>query len=261
MIYAKAPSGGFKIRHGDSRAVRASGAALTQAGFPPVEFRKVALPSQVQGRDPRLWPRLSFRLDQGERLVLFGDQPEIAAEVLRLIARQTAAMAGAVCLQGRDIWLMSGAEVRQKVALVDAGSLCDPAGRVGVSAGVSLWQTVSRALLPEGCDWGEVRDDRRRQDIAMALAKMGLLAQADQDCAGLDAAGQLALVMARALAMRPGVLLIDATRPDPAAAPALDLLAGLDDLAILVAAAPQQRSMTWATGWATGWLSPPDMLC
>lgn len=199
-----------------------SRAGLIHTAYPPdfippmIELRKAALPSLAIGEDQRLWPRLSFRVPVGGTLVIRADR-DTGAGVLRMIARQTAAAAGAVCLGGRDIWLMSAPEIRDQIAFADAGIPPDPEA--------SLWQVMARAFLPPGCDWGEVKEAGQRRAIAQVLGRMGLADQASARCATLDPADALALVIARALLRQPAILLMDATAAEGPALPALRRMA------------------------------------
>ena len=208
------------------------------AGGPLIEFRAVAPPLLMQGDDRRRWPRLSFRCDQGERVALRAAQPGLAAEILHLIARRRAAMAGTVCLDGRDIWLLPAGEIRQKLAFVDMTEVPDPE--------VSLWQTVARALLPEGCDWGGLRDEQSREAISAALAQMGLLSRAAEACGDLDPVGRFSLLIARALATGAALVLIDATQMRGEAA-ALDRLAEVTGPTMVIALPAAVPPGSWAT--------------
>ncbi len=208
------------------------------AGGALIAVRAAAPPLVMQGDDRRRWPRLSFRCDKGERVALRAAQPGLAAEILHLIARRRAAMAGTVCLDGRDIWLLPAGEIRQKLAFVDMTEVPDPE--------VSLWQTVARALLPEGCDWGGLRDERSREAISAALAHMGLLSRSAEACGDLDAAGRFSLLIARALATGAALVLIDAT-PMRGEVAVLDRLARAAGLTAVVALPEAMPVGPWAT--------------
>ncbi|NPD17627.1 hypothetical protein HOY34_20795 [Xinfangfangia sp. D13-10-4-6] len=112
----------------------------------------------------------------------------------------------------------------------------------------SLWHTVARGPLSEGCDWGEVRDAEHQHNIAGALASMKLLDRAAQSCGSLDAADRLALTIARALATKPDMLPVASVHMDPVSAAALDRLAHVENVTIIVSRADTVSIPGWATG-------------
>ncbi|NPD15682.1 hypothetical protein HOY34_10760 [Xinfangfangia sp. D13-10-4-6] len=200
--------------------------------LPAIELRRVVLPGQPLAQDRRKWPRFSLSLPRGAKIALCSADPVLAEGVLDLVTRRAAALAGTVCLDGRDIWLLSPAEIRSKIAWLPAPDQGDPEA--------SLWQTLVREVLPRGCDWGEVHDPDQRQAITDALDLVGLGALAGAKLGSLASAQRLALRIALALVHRPGVLVLALDEIEPAATQVLGLLAGESELSVLMTARPGQ---------------------
>lgn len=185
---------------------------------PAIEVRNVSCggkgaPGSLEG--------VSLAVAAGECLALCGPAGSGKATLLRLIARRLPPRSGAVCLFARDIWLMSAAEVAGMVLPL---SPADPA----------LDPMTPRQILAEACRRG-VQDPSPATRSAVthaALRQAGLAAAQDRAFGLLPPEDRLRVLAARALLLRPRIVLLSGVARLPAG-----LLADLRDAGLTVVAA------------------------
>lgn len=151
---------------------------------------------------------LSLSVAEGECLVLAGKAGSGKATLLRLIARELPPQSGAVCLFSRDIWLMSADEV--------AGMVVPQSPADTAFDGMTPWQIVGSACR-------SAPDPSRSAATHAALRQVGLGMLRDPVFGMLPAETRLRALIARALVLRPRILLM----PGAAGAEALQMQIGL----------------------------------
>lgn len=194
---------------------------------PAVELRNVCCggkgaPGSLEG--------VSLSVAAGECLALCGPAGSGKATLLRLIARRLPPRSGAVCLFARDIWLMSAAEVAGTVLpLSPADPGFDP--------------MTPRQIVAEACRRGMQDPSPAARSAAThaALRQAGLAAAQDRTFGLLPPEDRLRLLAARALLLRPRIVLLSGVAQVPAG-----LLADLRDAGLTVVAALEEAAGTMA---------------
>lgn len=162
------------------------------SGPAAVEFRKVFwMPKDKGGAG------LSLSIPTGQILALAAadDTP-----VLRLIQRAVPPQAGSICLFGRDLWLMSAADVAGLIATVRKEQPSD--------ATLTVRQSVTMARLAWRAGAGQ-DDDRQDGDrVRMALLRADLDTLTHRTLGALSPGERHRVMFARALVQEPKVLLM-----------------------------------------------------
>jgi iron complex transport system ATP-binding protein len=130
---------------------------------------------------------------------------------------------GNVRLMGRDLWLLSAAEAARHLAAVLQDQAADFV--------LTTRQIASLGRLPH-CRWGS--SDRDAALTEAALARMDLTALAERPFATLSGGERQRVMVARALAQEPAVLVRDEPTNHFDIRPQLDLLALLKGLGLTV---------------------------
>lgn len=136
----------------------------------------------------------------GEVLALIGPNGAGKTTLLRAMARLLRPGAGAVLLEGGDIWHMPASTVARRLALAPQGGGGDVL--LTVEQLVALGRAPHRGwLLPLGTD--------DRAAVERALTQVGLAHLRQRPVAELSGGEQRRAILARALAQEPRVLLLD----------------------------------------------------
>lgn len=152
------------------------------------------------GRGVPLLSRVSFELEAGKVLGIAGANGAGKSTLLRLLYRFHRPVAGSVHLDGRDIWTLPARDVARKVAAVLQEQPTDFA--------LSVREIVALGRRPHGN--GFARGGRRDADLVeAALDRMGLLGQAERSFGTLSGGERQRVMVARALAQEPQLLILD----------------------------------------------------
>lgn len=174
--------------------------------IPAVEF--VGVSWGPDGGDDIL-SGLSFSVRPGLVTAICGTDRAGSAALLRLVSRREPPRRGTVRLMGRDIWLMDVPEAAQCLAVVEEEHHGD--------LELTVRQVASRGPLPHrrhpasrlpAPGGGDARA------IDAALARMELTALAETPFAELSAGDRQRVLIARALASEPQVVVLDSPRPE-----------------------------------------------
>jgi iron complex transport system ATP-binding protein len=184
------------------------------------------------GRPPRrgrvVLSGVDAGLSAGELTCLVGPNGSGKSTLLRSLVRSQPLMSGDVLVDGRSIRQMSAAELARNVAVV----LTD---RVAVGA-LLAWHVVALGRYPH-TGWSGHLDDHDRAVVDGALAAAGATSLAARSVSEMSDGERQRIMIARALAQEPRVLLLD----EPSAF--LDIRARLELTALL-------RSLTQERGLA-----------
>ena len=143
---------------------------------------------------------LCLAVRKGEVLGLIGPNGAGKTTVLRAMARLLRPIEGAVLLDGKDVWHLSSRHVAQHMALapqVESGTWP-----------ITVEQAVTLGRAPH-CGWFLPLSHDDHVAIERALARTGLTDLRDRPIAKLSGGEQRRVVLARALAQEPDVLLLD----------------------------------------------------
>jgi len=141
---------------------------------------------------------INLTVEEGEFAFLVGPTGHGKSTLLRLLYRDEVATKGQVLVSGWDVARLSPSRVahlRRRVGVVFQDFRLLPR---------NVWENVAFALHATGTPYGEVR---RR--VPQALSEVGLLDKADDHPSALSAGEQQGLAIARALAIRPPLILAD----------------------------------------------------
>lgn len=136
----------------------------------------------------------------GEVLGLIGPNGAGKTTLLRAMARLLRPRAGTVLLNGADMWTMSSSHVAQRLALA-------PQTEAGASP-LTVEQAVMLGRAPHR-GWFLPLSESDHAAVDRALARAGLLALRERPIANLSGGEQRRVVLARALAQEPAILLLD----------------------------------------------------
>lgn len=151
------------------------------------------------GRQPDILHDLSFSVAAGEVLAICGANGAGKSSLLRLLYRHQAPRKGSVRLMGRDLWLMKAPEAARIVAAVLQEQPTDFA--------LTPRQIVALGRLPHRKGFGPGIGDTAAVDAA--LRRMDLVAFADRAFVTLSGGERQRVVVARALAQEPQVIVLD----------------------------------------------------
>ena len=168
--------------------------------LPPIETALEARDLAWVTRGTTILQDVSLRVRPGERLGLIGPNGSGKSTLLRLLAGLLQPAAGQVLLEGRDIACMARRDVAQRMALVEQQA--ETGERLRVRDAVELGRTP----------WLSAISPWTAQDesiVDQALRDVGMLQMAARDWDTLSGGERQRVHIARALAQRPGVLLLD----------------------------------------------------
>ncbi|MBA3909182.1 MAG: iron ABC transporter ATP-binding protein [Rhodobacter sp.] len=155
------------------------------------------------GRQPDILHDISFSLHPGEVLAICGANGAGKSSLLRLLYRHQAPHRGKVVLDGRDLWHRPAREVARTVAAVLQEQPTDFA--------LTARQIVALGRLPHRGGFGQgfgpgLRDQAM---VEAALLRMDLVTMADRRFGTLSGGERQRVMVARALAQEPRVLILD----------------------------------------------------
>lgn len=150
--------------------------------------------------DRQVLDHLSLAARSGEVLALIGPNGAGKTTVLRALARLLRPRSGRVLLQERDVWSLSPRDVAQNMALSPQNEHRD--WPLTVAEAVLLGRTPHRG-------WVAPFDHKDREVAQIALKKLALEQLRDRPITELSGGEWRRVVLARALAQEPRVLLLD----------------------------------------------------
>ena len=149
-------------------------------------------PSVLHGVDLRVAP--------GELVLLIGPNGSGKTTLLRLVAGILRPQRGEVRFEGKPLGAMDRMQVARRIALAGA--------RVATDLPYRVAEVVALGRLPHLGAWGLERDEDRRA-IARAMRRTGVETMARRLLRACSAGEQQRVLIARALAQEPRVLLLD----------------------------------------------------
>ncbi len=174
---------------------------------------------------------MSFAVPQGQVMAICGANGAGKSSLLRLIYRHQAPRRGRVRLMGRDIWAMGAPEAARHLAAVLQEQPTDFA--------LTARQIVALGRLPHRKGWGAGLSTPGGEDaaiIAAAIRQMDLDAMADRPFGTLSGGERQRVMVARALAQEPRVIVLDEPTNHLDIRHQLELLALLKGLGLTVIA-------------------------
>lgn len=150
-------------------------------------------------RAPAILHDISFTLDEGEILAICGANGAGKSSLLRLLYRHQAPLSGSVIVQGRDLWLRPAREAARIVAAVLQEQPTDFA--------LTCREIVALGRLPHRQGMGPGARDTAITDAAMV--RMDLSQLADRRFGTLSGGERQRVMVARALAQEPRILVLD----------------------------------------------------
>ncbi|NJM81087.1 MAG: ABC transporter ATP-binding protein [Tabrizicola sp.] len=174
---------------------------------------------------------LSFAVPQGQVMAICGANGAGKSSLLRLIYRHQAPRRGTIRLMGKDIWLMGAPEAARHLAAVLQEQPTDFA--------LTARQIVALGRLPHRKGWGAGLSTPGGEDAAIihaAIRRMDLEAMADRAFGTLSGGERQRVMVARALAQEPRVIVLDEPTNHLDIRHQLELLALLKGLGLTVIA-------------------------
>lgn len=150
-------------------------------------------------RSPAILHDISFSLAEGEVLAICGANGAGKSSLLRLLYRHQAPLAGAVILEGRDLWLTPARQAARIVAAVLQEQPTDFA--------LTTREIVALGRLPHRQGMGAGGRDKAITEAA--LLRMDLSQLADRRFGSLSGGERQRVMVARALAQDPRILVLD----------------------------------------------------
>lgn len=168
-------------------------------------------------RDKALLKPITVTIHPGEFLAIVGPNGSGKTSLLRCLYRTNKPTNGTVLLDGKDLWSLSPRQCAQRIATV----LQDTGGEFGLS----VFEMVEIGLTPKSLVWGRSEEDTHIIESTLALLDVAHLAERSFD--SLSGGERQRVMIARALAQRPDVLILDEPTNH------LDIRHQLDVLALL----------------------------
>ena len=156
--------------------------------------------SPGRGAETLLHPT-SFALDAGRVLGIVGPNGAGKTTLLRLLYRFHRPVTGAVCIDGQDIWALSARSAAQRVAAVLQEQPSDFALTVG--------EIVALGRTPHRRGFAGSVGARDKEIIDRALDQLDLHGLSDRHLGTLSGGERQRVMVARALAQEPGLLILD----------------------------------------------------
>lgn len=180
-------------------------------------------------RRPAVLSDISFRVPQGQVMAICGANGAGKSSLLRLIYRHHAPREGRITLMGRDLWQIRADQVARTLAAVLQEQPSDFA--------LTARQIVALGRLPHRRGWMEALKALDPGDgpiIAAAIQRMDLGTLADRPYGSLSGGERQRVMVARALAQEPQVIVLDEPTNHLDIRHQLELLAMLKGLGLTV---------------------------
>lgn len=178
---------------------------------------------------PDILSDISFSVPQGQIMAICGANGAGKSSLLRLIYRHHIPRRGTVRLMGRDIWRMGAAETARTLAAVLQEQPTDFA--------LTARQIVALGRLPHRRGWAARLSAPTGEDaaiIAASIQRMDLRSLADRAFGSLSGGERQRVMVARALAQKPRVIVLDEPTNHLDIRHQLELLALLKGLGLTV---------------------------
>jgi iron complex transport system ATP-binding protein len=178
---------------------------------------------------PDILSDISFAVPQGQIMAICGANGAGKSSLLRLIYRHHAPRSGTVRLMGRDIWAMGAAEAARSMAAVLQEQPTDFA--------LTARQIVALGRLPHRKGWSAGLSAPGAEDariIEAAILRMDLTHLANRAFGTLSGGERQRVVVARALAQEPKIIILDEPTNHLDIRHQLELLAVLKGLGLTV---------------------------
>lgn len=193
--------------------------------IPSIETHNLSVGYRSHGQKRVVLDAINLTVGPGEVVALLGANGIGKSTLLRTLARSQPALAGSVWIKGQDIAQMSQYDLARNVGVV----LTE---RVAVGS-MPAYQLVELGRYPH-VNWSGLLSDTDREIVQEALVAVGAQHLAHRDLNELSDGERQRIMIARALAQRPSVLLLD----EPAAF--LDVSARVEMIAMLRRLAREQ---------------------
>lgn len=196
--------------------------------IPAVELSRV---SWGPARRPDILSDISFSVPQGQVMAICGANGAGKSSLLRLIYRHHAPRTGRIRLIGRDLWQIRADQVARSLAAVLQEQPTDFA--------LTARQIVALGRLPHRRGWSAGLSGPGKADapiIAGAIDRMDLTGLADRPYGELSGGERQRVMVARALAQQPQVIVLDEPTNHLDIRHQLELLALLKGLGLTVIA-------------------------
>lgn len=180
---------------------------------------------------PDILSDINFAVPQGQIMAVCGANGAGKSSLLRLIYRHQAPRRGTVRLMGRDIWALSATDAARSLAAVLQEQPTDFA--------LTARQIVALGRLPHRRGWGSGLATPGGEDAAIieaAILRMDLTAMTDRPFGTLSGGERQRVMVARALAQQPRVIVLDEPTNHLDIRHQLELLALLKGLGLTVIA-------------------------
>ena len=225
-------------RHPAAPAVQALRGGVRM--IPAVELRDVSW-GPPKGQD--ILSGLGFAVPQGQIMAICGAYGAGKSSLLRLIYRHHAPRSGVVRVLGQDLWQSRATQIARNVAAVLQEQPTDFA--------LTARQIVALGRLPHRRGWRaglSLADDGDAGIVGAAMERMHLTALADRAFGTLSGGERQRVMVARALAQEPQVIVLDEPTNHLDIRHQLELLALLRGLGLTVIAT--LHDLTLAAGFA-----------
>ena len=153
---------------------------------------------------PDILSDISFAVPHGQIMAICGANGAGKSSLLRLTYRHQPPRKGTVRLIGRDIWEMGAPEAARNLAAVLQEQPTDFA--------LTARQIVALGRLPHRRGWGAALSTAGSEDAAIieaAILRMDLFGMADRAFGTLSGGERQRVMVARALAQQPRVIVLD----------------------------------------------------
>lgn len=180
---------------------------------------------------PDILTDIGFSVPQGQILAICGANGAGKSSLLRLIYRHQAPRRGTVRLMGQDLWRISAPEAARSLAAVLQEQPTDFA--------LTVRQIVALGRLPHRRGWGAGFATPGAEDaaiVAAALSRMALSDMGERAFSTLSGGERQRVMVARALAQQPRVIVLDEPTNHLDIRHQLELLALLKGLGLTVIA-------------------------
>ena len=172
---------------------------MKQPVNPIIEARSLSCDYAINGRHPVLY-EADLALHPGELVGLIGPNGAGKTTLLKALARLLPPQSGQVLLNGQNIWQFSARQVAQQIAQVPQSAN-------------AAWPYTVKHIVRMGRyphrGWLAFFNGRDAQVVENVLARLDLLPFSQRTLNALSGGEQQRVLIARALAQEPSILLLD----------------------------------------------------